>query len=118
MDDLILSNQQNVSNFQISYHLTQADADSDLNAIDKSDFSNANNPFEIELFARIENSINTSCSDTSISFKLLVNTITDLNLSIDAVTGCDFLGNEPITQLMKLNLDNGKHRYTPFYKLL
>jgi len=63
-----ISNGQ-TGNFEISYHLTQEDANLNNNPIN-SPYMNTDS-FSQEIFARIENSLNTDCYDTS-SFYLEV----------------------------------------------
>ena len=70
-DATILGSQDN-SLFDITYHLTQAEANSNINAL-ASPYYNAN-PFTFQIFARIENRLKTDCVDTT-EFTVNVNPI-------------------------------------------
>jgi gliding motility-associated-like protein len=59
---------QSITNFNISFHQSQMDADSGTNALPQN-FSNTVNPQTI--YARIENKIQPACFDT-VAFKLIV----------------------------------------------
>ena len=55
---------QNTADFTVSYHLSQAEADTNSNAI-ASPYTNVAAYVQEEIFIRIENNNNTSCYDTS-----------------------------------------------------
>jgi gliding motility-associated-like protein len=55
---------QNTADFTVSYHLSQAEADANSNAI-ASPYTNVAAYVQEEIFIRIENNNNTSCYDTS-----------------------------------------------------
>jgi gliding motility-associated-like protein len=55
---------QNATDFTVTYHSSQADADTNSNAI-ASPYSNVTAYQEEEIFVRIENNLNTDCYDTS-----------------------------------------------------
>ncbi len=79
-----------------SYHLTQADADNAVNAIDKNNpFLNTSNPQTI--YVRLENITDTSCYDTG-SFEIYVSTNPEFNIPTNIIV-CDDIsnnGSEPI----------------------
>ena len=70
-DATILGSQDN-SLYNITYHLTQAQANNNTNAL-ASPYYNAN-PFTFQIFARIENRLKTDCFDTT-EFTVNVNPI-------------------------------------------
>ncbi len=67
---------QNPSEYNISYHLSQPDTNSNLNAI-ATNFINTTNPQTI--FVRIENKLKNTCFDTT-SFDLIVRDKPNLNM--------------------------------------
>ena len=66
---------QSPTTFKVSYHLSQEDADNDLNPL-TSPYTNSNAGQEL-IFVRIENRNNPNCFDTSQSFDLIINPIPD-----------------------------------------
>ncbi|WP_292889340.1 T9SS type B sorting domain-containing protein [Nonlabens sp.] len=62
---------QNAADFNISYHSSQNDADTNSGAL-VSNYTNTT-PFNETLFIRIENALEPSCADTNQSFDLIVN---------------------------------------------
>lgn len=74
-DSQILDN-QNASDYSISYHLTPTDADNGINALPPLYYNNA--PFNYEVFVRIENNLNTNCYDTT-AFEIIINPLPEVN---------------------------------------
>lgn len=68
----IILGTQNSADFAITYHNSQADADSNSNALPNLYYNQT--PFQEEIFVRIENVNNTNCFDTT-SFTIIVNPI-------------------------------------------
>ncbi|MEN8815935.1 MAG: T9SS type B sorting domain-containing protein [Nonlabens sp.] len=62
---------QNTTDFNISYHLSQNDADINLNSLPLT-YTNTT-PFNETIYVRIENSLESICVDTTQSFELIVN---------------------------------------------
>lgn len=67
---VILGN-QSTADFSLSYHLSQNDADLNLNPIDVN-YENTT-AFNQTIFIRVENALESSCIDTTQSFDLIVN---------------------------------------------
>jgi gliding motility-associated-like protein len=67
---IILDN-QSPTDFNVSYHLSQNDADSNLNPLALS-YNNAT-PFNETIFIRVENALESNCVDTTQFFELIVN---------------------------------------------
>ncbi|PNQ72408.1 hypothetical protein C1T31_11470 [Hanstruepera neustonica] len=65
-DDIL--NGQTAADFNISYHISQADAENDANPL-PDDFQTVDNPQQV--FIRIENVVNESCYDTG-SFEIII----------------------------------------------
>ncbi len=87
LDALVLGS-QDASAYNITYHTSQLDADSGANALPTS-YYNAT-PNTQEIFARVENVLNTDCYNTT-SFNLIVN---PLPVVFDALLfQCDYDGN-------------------------
>lgn len=70
-DAIILGTQDNTL-FDISYHLSQDDADSNANPITSPYFNTT--PFSYQVFVRIENNLNSNCYDTS-NFTVNINPV-------------------------------------------
>ena len=82
--DATILGTQDISLYNITYHLTQAEANNNTNAL-ASPYYNAN-PFTFQIFARIENRLKTDCFDTT-EFTVNVNPIPE---AIDAnLVQCD-----------------------------
>jgi len=58
--------------FDVTYHLTQADADNNTNPIASTYYNT--NPLSYQVFVRIENTLNTNCFDTT-SFTVNINPV-------------------------------------------
>lgn len=87
LDALVLGS-QDASAYNITYHASQLDANSGANALPANYYNTTPNTQEI--FARIENVLNTDCYDTT-SFNLIVN---PLPVVFDALLfQCDYDGN-------------------------
>ena len=82
-DDDILGS-QSLTEYSVSYHETQADADAGINAL-TSPYTNLTNPQTI--FARIESTSNSNCFDTT-SFNIIVDVVTFADPIADMIT-CD-----------------------------
>ena len=82
-------NGQNPSVYDITYHLTQSDADSDIGAL-ADGYQNISNPQTF--FVRIENNQNTSCFDTT-SFSLSIDTYFPIGQPSDMIL-CDDISND------------------------
>jgi gliding motility-associated-like protein len=117
-DATILGSQDN-SLYNITYHLTQAEANNNTNAL-ASPYYNAN-PFAFQIFARIENRLKTDCFDTT-EFTVNVNPIPE---ALDAnLIQCDEDGvNDGLTSFNLAeandNLNGGvTNRTVKFYSSL
>lgn len=62
---------QNSSDFNVSYHTSQNDADLGINSLPNT-YRN-NTPFNETVFVRVENVLSNSCADTTQFFELIVN---------------------------------------------
>jgi gliding motility-associated-like protein len=67
----IILGSQSATSFNVSYHLSQNDADLNTAPLPLS-YTNTT-PFNETVFIRIENDLQESCSDTSQSFELIIN---------------------------------------------
>jgi gliding motility-associated-like protein len=108
LDNDILADQNNKNDFNVSYHLSQEDADSGNNALDKQSFNNESSPGNISIFVRVENKEQGLCSSSSISFDFNVNTIPFINQNIPPEIGCDLAG----TNSFGFNLNALKFKIT------
>ncbi|WP_171037106.1 T9SS type B sorting domain-containing protein [Maribacter algarum] len=68
--DAIILGTQNPSNFSVSYHTTQLDADNGSNSLNKTNYTNTT-AYSETIYARVENNSNTNCFNT-VSFSLRV----------------------------------------------
>ncbi len=82
---------QNAANYTISYHLNQADADSNSNAL-PFNYQNSSNPQTI--FVRIENNLNATCFATT-SFQIGLNVMPFAN-ALQNLNSCDDASNDGI----------------------
>ncbi|MGB0776384.1 MAG: hypothetical protein ACPGR7_00005, partial [Flavobacteriaceae bacterium] len=73
------------SRYNVSYHLSQADADAGIGAIDKN---NAYASGSVTVYARLENKTNIACVNT-VSFDLVVNELPPLKTEIWNQIDCD-----------------------------
>ncbi len=71
--------------FDVTYHLTQADADNNTNPIASTYYNT--NPLSYQVFVRIENTLNTNCFDTT-SFTVNINPTPTAN-AVDNLLECD-----------------------------
>lgn len=62
---------QSATDFTVSYHLSQNDADSNTNSLTLN-YSNTT-PFNETVFVRVENALQPDCNDTTLTFDLIVN---------------------------------------------
>ena len=83
-DATVLGTQDN-SLFDISYHLSQDDADSNSNPISSPYYNTT--AFSYQVFVRIENNLNTNCYDTS-NFTVNIYTTPTAN-AVDDLLECD-----------------------------
>ncbi len=118
LNSTVLGNQNALSN-SITYHISQADADSNNNALPNIYYNIT--PFTEEIFVRIENNLNTDCYST-ISFNLIINQIPE---AFDATLfQCDEDGNPDGFTLFNLTEANdalsggNSNRTTKFYLTL
>jgi gliding motility-associated-like protein len=117
--DATILGTQDISLYNITYHLTQAEANNNTNAL-ASPYYNAN-PFAFQIFARIENRLKTDCFDTT-EFTVNVNPIPE---ALDAnLIQCDEDGvNDGLTSFNLAeandNLNGGvTNRTVKFYSSL
>jgi gliding motility-associated-like protein len=103
----ILSNQVNVGDFEVSLHLSQNDADMNINPVDLNNFVNTE-AFNQRLFVRVANKNLASCYDTSTYLDLVIKPMPNLNYFPDIVEGCDI----NLTGTYNFNLEDLKSSIT------
>ncbi|MBN4070374.1 T9SS type B sorting domain-containing protein [Olleya sp. AH-315-F22] len=86
VNDALILGTQDVTQFSITYHQTQTEADINTNAL-SSPYTNQVAYQEEEIFVRIENNFNTNCFDTS-SFLINVFDVPTANSVVD-FESCD-----------------------------
>jgi len=86
VNDALILGAQDVTLFTVTYHQTQAEADTNTNAL-SSPYTNQVAYQEEEIFVRIENNFNTNCFDTS-SFFIDVFDVPTANSVVD-FESCD-----------------------------
>ena len=103
----ILGN-QDPTMFNVTYHLTSADADNNVGAL-TSPYSNISNPQQI--WVRIENANSSTCAVSSSSFNLVISGATPTATSVDMVL-CDDLSGDGFESfdltLNDVNILNGQ----------
>ena len=82
--DAVILGGQNPADYTVTYHETQADADTGANPL-ASPYSNITNPQTI--YVRIEENANTACSQTT-SFQLIVNLLPEV-IAVTPLEVCD-----------------------------
>ncbi|NRA42873.1 MAG: T9SS type B sorting domain-containing protein [Pseudomonadales bacterium] len=97
-----LGSNQTLATHNISFHLSLADADANVNPIpNPSSYVNLTSPQDI--FIRIENQLNPNCYAVT-SFQIIVSNSDPINLNIDPLVACDddndgFFNNFDLTTL-------------------
>ena len=95
IDDFILSTKDaeilgnlDANQYNVTYHLNQSDADSNLNPIPKDTNYTNTTANSQAIFVRVENKDNIACFDTSVSFNLIVNKLPTVTNTVDLLQ-CD-----------------------------